>query len=410
MHHPLPIPNPSDYGLSPELGFLPNEAPLERLPDDYYAPWEDLVSDIPLLHHGVLQDQIERLPVLSTSRLREIREWRRAYVCLAFLLHGYMWGGEPRTNIPPCISNPLFDVCEYLQLPPIATFAAVCLWNYIPSRDEPTHQLDTLMSITSFTGTFDEEWFYLVSIAIEAHGAPIIPVMLQAIHAARSGDEHTVMESLLFFREKVAEIVTLLDRMDERCDPAIFYHQLRPFLAGTKSMEQFGRPDGITFTFNDGRQQTEPRSYRGGSNAQSSLIQFFDIVLGIEHTGGEGTFIHEMREYMPGPHRRFLQDVAKVADIRGFAQARQHSHPDVYTAYAGCLEMLGALRGRHLQIVAKYIISPSRKGNFQRRMQQTAGHCRQEKEKISFLGTGGTDLVPFLKQTLQRTIEPLTNI
>lgn len=266
------------------------------------------------------------------------------------------------------------------------------------------------MSITSFTGTPDEEWFYLVSVAIEAHGAPIIPVMLHAIEAVRSGDDDTVMESLLFFREKIAEIGTLLDRMYERCDPAVFYDQLRPFLAGTKSMEQFGRPDGITFTFHDGRRETELRSYRGGSNAQSSLIQFFDIVLGIEHTGGEGSFIHEMRAYMPGAHRLFLQDVAKVANIREFAQARQHSHPQVYTAYAGCLEMLGALRGRHLRIVAKYIISQSRKGNFQRPMQQTAGRWRQEKEKRSLLGTGGTDLVLLLKQTLQRTFEPLTNI
>lgn len=96
MHPSFPIPNPSDYGLS-KWGFLPSETPLERLPDDHYAPWEDLVSDLPLLHHGGLQDQIDRLPVLCTSRLGDVREWRRAYVCLTFLLHGYMWGGEPRT-------------------------------------------------------------------------------------------------------------------------------------------------------------------------------------------------------------------------------------------------------------------------------------------------------------------------
>lgn len=97
MHQYLPIPSLADYGLSADLGFLPSETPLDRLPDDFYAPWEDLVSDIPLLHHDDLQARIERLPVLDVSHLRNLREWRRAYVCLSFLLHGYMWGGEPRT-------------------------------------------------------------------------------------------------------------------------------------------------------------------------------------------------------------------------------------------------------------------------------------------------------------------------
>lgn len=233
--------------------------------------------------------------------------------------------------------------------------------------------------------------------------------MLHAIDAARYNDETTVIHNLLIHRDTLAHLGTTLDRMYERCDAGVFYNQLRPFLAGTKSMEQFGLPDGIRF--NNGRETLPLRSYRGGSNAQSSLIQFFDIVLGIEHTGSAGVFLHEMRDYMPGPHRAFLEDVAKVANIRQFAEARRQSNPAVYAAYARCLEMLGALRGRHLQVVARYVISQSRKVDCaQRATQRPVGHWKQEKNKASLVGTGGTDLIPFLKRTLQKTIEPITNI
>ena len=39
-----PIPRLEDYGLSPDTGFMPEEHPLERLEDTYYAPWERIMD------------------------------------------------------------------------------------------------------------------------------------------------------------------------------------------------------------------------------------------------------------------------------------------------------------------------------------------------------------------------------
>lgn len=61
----------------------------------------------------------------------------------------------------------------------------------------------------------------------------------------------------------------------------VFYHQLRPLLAGSKNMATVGLPNGVFYDVGDG--QGEWRQYSGGSNAQSSLIQLFDIALGIQH-------------------------------------------------------------------------------------------------------------------------------
>ncbi|KAK1145512.1 tryptophan 2,3- dioxygenase [Aspergillus melleus] len=73
-------------------------------------------------------------------------------------------------------------------------------------------------------------------------------------------------------------------------------------------MSQGGLPRGVIF--DDGTGSQEYRQYSGGSNAQNSLIQLFDIVLGIEHEPCADSFMEDMRQYMPGDHRRFLEDMA----------------------------------------------------------------------------------------------------
>lgn len=90
-----PIPVLNDYGISPEHGFLPIELPLEILPDPYYNQWEIIVTNFQgLLLSRRLRQVIETLPILSTDRLLDPAEWRRAYLMLSFMTHGYIWGGE----------------------------------------------------------------------------------------------------------------------------------------------------------------------------------------------------------------------------------------------------------------------------------------------------------------------------
>lgn len=90
-----PVPSPLDYGISPDNGFLSPEPPLEVLPDPYYAKWEAIVGNLqPLLLSKRVRGIVNRLPVLSTEYLRTDAEWRRAYVVLVFILHGYVWGGD----------------------------------------------------------------------------------------------------------------------------------------------------------------------------------------------------------------------------------------------------------------------------------------------------------------------------
>ena len=423
-----PLPRLSDYDVSPLNGFLPTDLPLDVLPDPYYQPWETVVRNFQgLILTKRLRRVIDALPVLSTDLLLTQAEWQRAYSVLGFFAHAYVWGGDrPADIVPPSISIPFLETCRHLEMPTVATYAGVCLWNWRPLfSNEPADTLDNLATQMTFTGSLDESWFYLVSVAIEARAGPIIPMMIEAIAAARRHDTAVVVECLRTFAERLDEIGVLLERMYENCDPHVFYHRIRPFLAGSKNMGDAGLPNGVMF--DDGTGQQPYIQYGGGSNAQSSVIQFFDIVLGVEHhpTGRKSTdapavgapnnnFITDMRNYMPGPHRRFLEAVERVANIREFVGSNRNDRA-LTTAYDACLAMLRTLRDKHIQLVSRYIIIKSRENktaapkqamNQPQPVNLASANTAQRTSSTALRGTGGTALIPFLKQARDETGEP----
>ncbi|WPH02408.1 Hypothetical protein R9X50_00527100 [Acrodontium crateriforme] len=439
----IPIPNPEDYDVSLRNGFLSDSPPLESLPDEYYSPWEYVIKNLQgLILSKRLHEAIDRMPVLSTDGLVTEPEWRRAYSILGFMTHAYVWGGDkPKEWVPPPISVPFANICAHLELPMVATYAGLCLWNWKPISD--TESVDTLTNldmIDTFTGSLDEKWFYLVSVAIEARGAAMVPLMLDSIQAARQGNRSIVTESLRTFAERLDQLGAMLAQMSDNCDPHVFYHRIRPYLAGSKNMKDAGLPQGIVFDNGGPMNKQRHVQYSGGSNAQSSLLQFFDAVLGVEHrpTGQrqadtaekkksseyapQTSFIHEMRQYMPGPHARFLRDVTKVACIRDFVAT--HSWDRALTlAFDACLAMLSSFRDVHLQLVSRYIVikshqakaqqatngdGMSRKVNLATRPKE-AKQMTEEEKKAALRGTGGTSLMPFLRQARDETAEPAVN-
>jgi indoleamine 2,3-dioxygenase len=446
----IPIPKPEDFDVSPEHGFLAAEAPLESLKDTYYAPWEYVVKNLQgLLLSKRLHEVVNCLPILSTDWLVGPPQWRRAYSVLGFIAHAYIWGGEKPTEVvPPAVSVPFMATCKHLQLPAVATYAGLVLWNWKPIfENEPIDTLANLDMIDTFTGSLDEKWFYIISVAIEARGAPMIPLMLRAIEAADRGDSVAVTECLRSFAERLDELGSMLLRIYDNCDPHVFYHRIRPFLAGSKNMADAGLPRGVIFDNGGPFHKQRYVQFSGGSNAQSSLIQFFDIVLNVQHrpTGkkaenvdeevnskkkSEPSFIHEMRKYMPGPHARFLEAVEKVANIQAFVELQKYDAP-LSIAFDACLAMLSAFRDKHIQIVSRYIVIKSHEAKKQKEQEESqakkekkdsvvgeltselpvrpksaTGMKPEPKNRKDLRGTGGTALIPFLRQARDETGEP----
>ncbi|KAL4932868.1 indoleamine 2,3-dioxygenase [Aspergillus undulatus] len=416
-----------EYEVSPRNGFLPGSPPLQCLPNPYYAPWETVAQNLTeSIRNGTIRKAVDSLPVLSTSHLQTKPEWRRAYVVLSYLTHAYVWGGEiPKDILPPAISVPYLEVSRYLELPPVATYAALNLWNF--STTSPNADLtcaDNLNVTLSYTGTKDEEWFFMISVAMEARGAQVIELMLDTIQAVVVGDDQRITAYLHQISEGFHELARILERMYEKNQPAVFFHQLRPYLAGSKNMASAGLPSGLFYDQGNGK--GEWLQYSGGSNAQSSLIQTFDIFLGVEHSHmgnptkaelpkakmGKTPYIQEMRNYMPGPHRRFLEMLTRNANVRQYALSCKLGTP-VRDAYNAAVMSLGSFRDKHIQIVTRYIIMAAKlpppesapvslnlASSTQTQMKDVDSN---EKVSAGVSGTGGTDLIPFLKQTRDDT-------
>ncbi|RUS30641.1 hypothetical protein BC938DRAFT_479133 [Jimgerdemannia flammicorona] len=487
----LNIPHLEDYDIDPVTGFLPRE-PLKRLPDPYYEPWECVVDDLNgLLLAGRLRERVHKLPVLDTTRLRSQREYQRAFLVLCLLSHGCVWGKHEVVSevLPACLAVPWTKVATHLGLFPVVCHAAVVLWNWrklfsdgpIDLRSEcgggicagkhyreqfgtivktiivhPTPLHSNITTLATYSGSVDESWFYLVTTAIEAVGAPSLTAIVNAIRAISERNHDALLSHFRTIHDSLQKLNATFVRMYEKCDPYVFYWKIRPYLAGWENMAEAGLPFGLIYEgvdtlweegtdyYADMSHLTEAerflrqyRKYAGGSAAQSSLIHALDIFFGVEHypTGDKrkhaqnqdktfvtrttdeadpnidkndrynnlpateiadpmgndnkphnGTppapnrnnFIQAMRGYMPGPHRRFLEDLSKVSNVRSYMlklaeeeeveRGRNGDGDDdplrteLLHIYNTCLHELKLFRDKHVQMVSLYIINQARKG------------------------------------------------
>jgi indoleamine 2,3-dioxygenase len=233
-------------------------------------------------------------------------------------------------------------------------------------------------------------------------------------------------------------MVAVMNRMYEKNDPHIFWnrvryqHLTRPYSGGSKNapsyptgvfyegitemdehVVDFEKPEGMDGTW---------RKYAGASAGQSPLIHALDISLGVEHgpmappvsptkaspssptkaspstplptpatpttTNGHAKVnpMLEMREYLPHQAKAFLHALQNAPSIRTYLISNPTS-PCV-AAFNDCLLGMKKFRDVHLKITTVYIIS-----------QQAKEHSKKS------IGTGGTELIPFLKQTRQETMD-----
>lgn len=292
------------YDISPSFGFLSSRVPLTTLPLPIYQPWETLASGLPsLLAARELRSAIRALPIIPTANLSSKAELQRAFTLLSFLVHAYVWSNHendlPEPRVPPSIAEPYLDICERLDMQPTLSYAGLCLWNWRRrgGAADDSLFLSDLDCLFSFTGTRDEAVFYLVPVLVEAEGGKLVKILIDAVNTSMvEGDSGTIIRALEQTKSTMVKMAALLRHLHQECDPEIFYHRVRPFFAGGKGMEDKGMPKGVLFERRDG--SLVSTKCVGGSAAQSSLFQFIDLVLGVEHTalgGREDGTLFEVR-------------------------------------------------------------------------------------------------------------------
>ena len=354
-----------------KYGFLSEDIPLARLPGPFES-WERIVDDLPsIIKSGKLREKVDQLSLVTVNdrSLPDKQHWQRAYCVVSFISQAYIWEDDQCISLPKQLAIPLVDVSSKLGLPPSPCYAAFILWNWhLKNPDEPvsTHNFKTALS---FTGSEDEEWFYLIHIRIELAAASGVKAVVACIEAMKKDDEQKVAQCLNIVAECISDITSIMKEMRLKCVPDTFYNNFRKFLsrpAGGIKYEGTSDPEALC-------------KYAGASGVQSSIIPLFDIFLGIkyEEEGHFKSFLDKMRWHMPREHRQFLLEMSNEMNIREYAK-NHSSNNAISEAYDGCIEKLLTFRKEHIIMVTSYIIIPS------------GGQAKE--------GTGGSPLIEFLKE------------
>lgn len=385
------VPSPLEFDVSPDFGFLPEREPLQCLPE-YFSPWETFARNLPqLVKEGEsFRQQIKRLPLLDHNKLSTEDEWKRAQLVLTCISHAYVWcKGEKGVakSLPKSLAVPWVSVAEHLGIPPVITHSTFQLynWRYIDSKRP--FSMDNLEISVMITGSKTEVGFVSIPLQLEADfgkGCYSIPNGQKAVV---NNDREGVLKALISLKETIVQLKKSFLRIYDVCDPEEFYNGLRIYLSGW--LNNPALPDGLIY---EGVNEM-PLQYSGGSAAESSIFHTLDAALGVLHSKTEsssgGQFLEKMRYYMPPKHRAFIEAVANGPSIRNYVLAS--GDPDLNRAYDLCVEKLTDFRNVHLQVVARYIIIPSNRE-------------KESKHKgKALIGTGGSDLMSFLKQIRNET-------
>jgi len=290
-------------------------------------------------------------------------------------------------TIPQCIGAPWLKVSNMLGIAPALTHAAVDLYNWELKDPSLPFDIDNLKSNYLMTGEKDEEWFYLIMVAIEGVSGP----MIEAIYEIMNNDPsiYQLIKHFNTISTLMLKNVAIINRMQEHCTPEFFFNKLRIYLGGSDKKEYF--PDG--FKIRDTKH--EPIKYSGGSAAQSSLIQALDIFLDVKHDGIHKEFLDSMHQYMPEKHRDFLRNL-KEKNLANPIKDRIRDCDELCIAYKKMLETHRKFRQCHFTIVHKYIIAFIPDKNTDKKFNDTNIH--QDK------GTGGTEPDEFLQQLIDNTV------
>lgn len=341
---------------------------------------------------------------------------RRAHVVLAFLLHFYVQTLPPLDPvvIPRSISLPILRVSKALDIPALLTFSDTVLYNWdykhAPSAQPGgehlpwTTQLDNLRSQTTFSGLSDEVEFYLCSARIELRGVEALELMRQTLDEMFVGDAiavRRISDYLKTMAGVVAELKTLLLDVRKGCDPETYYNGVRPWFRGQDSdiMKRPWRYEGVE----DDAELSHPTELSGPSAGQSSLIHVLDVFLGVDHqskSSDKPSFMSRMLTYMPRNHRLFLKHLsASPRPLRDFVLSS--GDQELLDTYNKTVLALKEFRDAHMIIATLYIVGPARRAAKAAAEALLGREIPESREPLK--GTGGTDLVQFLKDTRNRT-------
>lgn len=347
----LPIPDPArSFQIHAELAML-----------------DELGHDLPsLLHDAGFRERMRSLRIPPWPEVQVVPETldelRLYYVRLGFLASAYVnqVGQERATVLPRRIAQPLCAACRLLERPPILSYDGYALYNW--KRFDPAGPiaLGNIDTIQNFVHMYDEHWFILVHVEIEALAADILRAITQAHDALRQHDAVSLNTALTTIGDAVWRQTAVLQRIPEHMDPALYHKTFLPYIRFLENVIYEGVDD-------------RPVNYRGETGAQSSIMPLLIALMKIPHQQSQLTnHLRDMRRFMPAEHRAVIAEVEALPSVRDVAQS---------DAFNNILDAMAVFRETHYRWAQEYI-------------NKWADDPR---------GTGGTPYMHWLKQLIDET-------
>jgi indoleamine 2,3-dioxygenase len=305
-----------------------------------------------------------RLPSWPDDQPREstLRELHLYYVRVGFLASAYINQlSQPRaTVLPRNLAVPLCKACALLRRPPILSYDGYALYNWKRFNANGPIALGNIDTVQNFVHLYDEHWFILVHVEIEAIAARILAAIARSAPALKRGDTESVNTALREIASALQDQIAVLRRLPEKMDPAIYHRTFRQYIRFFENVVY----EGVT---------EAPMNFRGETGAQSSIMPGLIAFMKIPHVKSALTdHLADMRRFMPVPHRQVIEEIEAMPSVRKVADPEPFN--DV-------LEGMATFRETHYKWAHEYI----------------------NRWTDDPRGTGGTPYMLWLKQLIDET-------
>ena len=320
-------------------GFLPPYDPAIAFPrDSELAVLDTWGHDLPsLLYEADFRQYMRNAKIPSwPEQNQSLALLRLYYVRLGFLASAYVnQVSQPRAEVlPKNIAVPFCHACRLLNRPPILSYDGYALYNW--KRFDPAGPiaLGNIDTIQNFVHLYDEHWFILVHVEIEAIAAEILAAIQRVPAAVNANDRAAINQLLSEIAASVWKQVAVLKRIPEHMDPALYFKTFRPYIRFFENVVY----EGV---------EEHPLNYRGETGAQSSILPLLIALLKINHRQSVLTdHLDDMRRFMPAEHREIIASVAALPSLRPFAEREP---------FNDALEAMAAFRETHIGWAQLYI-------------------------------------------------------
>ncbi len=315
----IPMPETAISQCFRTKGFLPEADPFTAFPPGSdFAVLDEIGRDLPSLLHDRGFRKYARtlnLPLWPNNRARpeDLPALRLYYVRAGFLASAYInqVGEPPATKLPANLAVPLYHACQLLRRPPILSYDGYALYNWKRFRKDGPIALGNIDTIQNFVHLYDEHWFILVHVEIEAIAARILDAIARVEIALAQGTGDSIDPFLWEIAGAIRDQVGVLRRIPEHMDSAVYYRTFRPYIRFFENVSYEGiEPEAGTLSMN----------FRGETGAQSSIMPTLVAFMKIPHKPSMLTnHLVDMRNYMPFEHRMLIERVEAMPAIRGLS-------------------------------------------------------------------------------------------